>query len=208
VDGTPERAPVDPGHAPRPAVRKLWQLPIAYFVVVGGICAAIATTLTPGAAEVRATIRVTAFTSALPFLLAFVARPLHRLRRSAASRWLMINRRYVGLCVAASHWWHLVAIVALVSWYSTDGPGISPLTKIFGGGGFVMLGLMAATSNDASQRALGRGWRWLHLVGMWVVWLDFIFTYKNNVTVAPLHAVMTLLFTAALLLRIAAFRAR
>ena len=175
--------------------------------MVGGICAAIVTTPAPGAAEVRAMIRVTAFTSALPFLLVFVARPLHRLRRSAATRWLMINRRYLGLSVAASHWWHLVAIVAFVSWYSTDGPGISPLTKIFGSAGFVMLGLMAATSNDASQRALGRGWHWLHLVGLWVVWLDFIFTYGLN-AVAPLHAVMALLFAAAWILRVAAFWSR
>jgi len=166
------------------------------------------TTLTPGAAEVRATIRVTAFTSALPFLLVFVARPLHRLRRSSVTRWLMINRRYVGLSVAASHWWHLVAIVTLVSWYSTDGPGIGTLTKIFGGAGFVMLGLMAATSNNASQRALGRGWHWLHLVGLWIVWLDFIFTYSGNVMVAPLHAVMTLLFVAAFVLRVAAYWVR
>ena len=153
----------------------------------------------------RAIIRVTAFTSALPFLLVFVARPLHRLRRSTATRWLMMNRRYLGLSVAASHWWHLVAIIALVSWYSAGGPGISPLTKLFGGGGFVMLALMAATSNDASQRALGRGWRWLHLVGLWIVWLDFMFTYSGSVTVAPLHAAMTLLFAAALLLRVAAY---
>ena len=153
-------------------------------------------------------IRVTAFTSALPFLLVFVARPLHRLRPSAATRWLMINRRYLGLSVAASHWWHLVAIIAFVSWYVGDGPGIQPLTKLFGTAGFVMLGLMAATSNDASQRALGRGWRWLHLVGVWIVWIDFIFTYSGSMTVAPLHAVMTLLFAAALGLRIAAFWGR
>jgi DMSO/TMAO reductase YedYZ heme-binding membrane subunit len=208
VDGAPERAPVDPGHARRAAVLKLWQLPIAYLVVVGGVCAAIWTTPDPGAAQVRAIIRVTALTSALPFLLVFVARPLHRLRPSTATRWLMINRRYLGLSVAASHWWHLIAIIALVSWYSGDGPGISPLTKIFGGGGFVMLGLMAATSNDASQRALGRRWRWLHLVGLWVVWLDFIFTYSGSVMVAPLHAAMTLLFAGALLLRVAAYWAR
>jgi DMSO/TMAO reductase YedYZ heme-binding membrane subunit len=208
VGGAPERAPVDPGHAPAAAVLKVWPLPIAYLAVVGGICAAIVTTPEPGAGEVRAIIRVTAFTSALPFLLVFVASPLHRLRRSRATRWLMANRRYLGLSVAASHWWHLVAIVAFVNWYSAGGPGISPLTKIFGSGGFVMLGLMAITSNDASQRALGRGWRWLHLVGIWVVWLDFIFTYSLTATIAPFHALMTLLFAAAVLPRAAAYWTR
>lgn len=120
----------------------------------------------------------------------------------------MANRRYLGLSVAASHWWHLVAIVTLVNWYSTGGPGISPLTKIFGGAGFVMLGLMAITSNDASQRALGRGWRWLHLVGIWIVWLDFIFTYSGTATIAPFHTVMTLLFAAAVIPRAAAYWTR
>ena len=44
-----------------------------------------------------------AFTSAVPFLLAFSASALHRIRASAATRWLMANRRYLGLSVAASH---------------------------------------------------------------------------------------------------------
>jgi DMSO/TMAO reductase YedYZ heme-binding membrane subunit len=187
---------------------KLRPLPAAYLVFVGGISTAIFTTLEPGGSEVRAVIRATAFTSAIPFLLAFVAAPLHRLRRSTASRWLMANRRYLGLSVAASHLWHLIAIVALIRWYGSGGEPIGTTTMVFGGGGFVLLGLMAATSNDASQRALGRAWGWLHTAGLYVVWLDFIFTYGGPATISPFHALMTLLFAAALLLRVAAFWSR
>ena len=187
---------------------KLWPLPAAYLIFVGGVCAAIVTTPEPGPEEVRAVIRVTAFTSAIPFLLAFVASTLHRLRPSTFSRWLMVNRRYLGLSVAASHFWHLLGIIALIRWYGSGGEPIPTTTVVFGGGGFVLLGLMAATSNDASQRTLGRAWGWLHTVGIYVLWLDFIFTYSGTATIAPFHAVMTLLFAAAWMLRVVAFWAR
>ena len=98
----------------------------------------------------------------------FVTSAAHYFLRSATTRWLMANRRYLGLSVAASHFWHLVAIVALIRWYPGGEP-IATATIVFGGGGFVLLGLRAATANDASQRALGRGWRWLHKLGVYVV---------------------------------------
>jgi DMSO/TMAO reductase YedYZ heme-binding membrane subunit len=180
-------------------------LPIAWGLFVAGVCAAIATTPEPGAEQVRAIIRVTAFTSAVPFLLVFVAAPLHRLRPSADSRWLLANRRYLGLSVAASHLWHLIAIVVLVRVFPSGGAGIALLTKIFGGAGFVLLGLMAATSNDASQRALGRAWGWLHAVGLYVLWLDFVFTYSGTATIAPFHAVMTAAFALAWMMRVFVF---
>jgi DMSO/TMAO reductase YedYZ heme-binding membrane subunit len=183
-------------------------LPIGYLLFVGGLCAAVVTTQDPGPEEVRAVIRATAFTSAVAFLSAFCASALHRLRPSAVTRWLMANRRYLGLSLAASHWWHLLAIIALVRLYSDGSAPIAPVVKIFGSAGFVFLGLMAATSNDAAQRALGRGWGVLHTVGVYVLWLDFIFTYSGTATVAPFHALMTLVFAAAFVLRMLAWSAR
>jgi DMSO/TMAO reductase YedYZ heme-binding membrane subunit len=181
----------------------MWRLPIAYLVAVGGIAAAIATTRDPGAPEVGAVIRATAFTSAMPFLLLFVASPLHRLRPSPTTRWLMANRRYLGLSVAASHLWHLVGIVVYVRHHASE--PIAPVVLVFGGSGFVLLGLMAATSNDASQRALGRAWGWLHTIGIWVLWLDFVFTYMGPAAVSPYHFLMTLAFAAAFTTRVVAF---
>jgi DMSO/TMAO reductase YedYZ heme-binding membrane subunit len=182
--------------------------PLGYLGFVAGVCAAIVTTEDPGAQEVRAVIRVTAFTSAIPFLLAFTASALDRLRRSAATRWLVVHRRALGLSVAASHFWHLIAIVVLIRSFPSTGEGIATTTLVFGGGGFVLLGLMAATSNDAAQRALGRGWGALHTLGVYVVWLDFIFTYMGTATEATFHAVMTLTFAAAFALRMLAWSAR
>jgi len=183
----------------------MWPLPIAYLLVVGGVCAAIATTPEPGAEEVRAIIRATAFTSAVPFLLLFVAAPWQHLRASTTSRWLMRNRRYLGLSVAASHFWHLIAILVLVREFSSGGVGIQPLTKVFGTAGFVFLAVMAATSTDAAQRGLGRVWGWIHLAGVYVLWIDFIFTYSGTATIAPFHGVMTAAFALAWTLRVVVF---
>jgi DMSO/TMAO reductase YedYZ heme-binding membrane subunit len=180
-------------------------LPVGYLGFVGGICAAIVSVPELGPEEMRAVIRATAFTSAVPFLFAFTASTAHYFLRSATTRWLMAHRRYVGLCVAASHFWHLLAIVAFVRWYSAGGEPIPTVTLVFGGGGFVFLGLMAATSNDASQRVLGRWWSRLHTVGVYVLWIDFIVTYSGAATVSPFHAVMTLVFAAAWMARVVAF---
>ena len=195
----------------------MWRLPLVYLVLVGGAAAGIVSTRDPGPEEVRAVIRMTAFTSAVPFLLLFIASSLHRLRPSATSRWLMANRRYLGLSVAASHLWHLIAIVVFVRLYVTE--PVNRLTLVFGGAGFVFLALMAATSTDAAQRALGPWWDRLHKTGVYVVWLDFIFTYMGPVInffaaegpdavswLSPFHTIMTLAFATAWTLRLVTFR--
>jgi DMSO/TMAO reductase YedYZ heme-binding membrane subunit len=196
----------------------MWRLPIVYLVLVGGACAAIVSTTDPGPEEVRAVIRATAFTSALPFLLLFTASSAHRFWPSPATRWLMANRRYLGLSVAASHLWHLAGIVAFVRLYLTE--PVQPVTLLFGGAGFVFLALMAATSTDDAQRALGRWWDRLHKTGVYVLWLDFIFTYMGPVMryvadgaaavswLSPFHVLMTLAFGAAWTLRVVAFSMR
>ena len=179
-------------------------LPVLYGLFVAGISAAIMTTADPGPEDLRAMIRATAFTSSVAFLPAFAASALRRLRPSPVTNWLVRNRRFLGLSVAASHFWHLVAIVAFVRLYSSGQP-VPQITLVFGSAGFVFLALMAATSNDASQRALGRAWDWLHKIGLYIVWLDFIFTYMGTATVVPFHAVMTLSFAGAWVLRILAY---
>ncbi len=197
----------------------MWRLPVVYLVLVGGACAAIVSTRDPGPEEVRAVIRATAFTSAVPFLLLFVASSLQRMTPSPTTRWLMANRRYLGLSVAASHVWHLAAIVAFVRLYVTE--PLNRVTLVFGSTGFVFLALMAATSTDAAQRTLGAWWDRLHKTGVYVLWLDFTFTYMGPVVAAfspgndeaaawpspPFHTIMTLAFAAAWAVRLVAFAA-
>ena len=63
-----------------------------------------------GAEYLGYALRVTAWISAVFFLLAYIARPL---ARCGWTGWLVQNRRYLGLSVALSHTVHFGYIVAL-----------------------------------------------------------------------------------------------
>ena len=82
-------------------------------------------------------------------------------------------------------------------------PGdISPSTVYGGGVGYLLLAAMAATSNDASQRALGANWRRLHTVGIYALWIIFAASYLPVVAASPLSAVLGTALLATLALRV------
>ena len=73
---------------------------------------------------------------------------------------------------------------------------------------------MALTSNNASQRRLGRTWHRLHLVGMHYVWFIFAFTYYGRLAggregatedLSQVGAIGFTMCLAALAIRTAAF---
>lgn len=156
---------------------------------------------------VRMLIRATARSSAVLFLVAFVARPLRQLWRSDASAFALRNRRYFGVSVAVSHLIHGSAIV----WLFTAFPSAyeANATTLVGGGlGFFFLFAMAATSSDAAVARLGRTrWQALHRTGAWYVWFIFAITFVPDPSRGwdALHAGFVAAFAAAPLVRAAAF---
>lgn len=137
--------------------------------------------------------RYTARLSFWVFLLAYSARPWNRLWPSDLSRQVLRRRRAVGLSFAAAHTVHLVALVTynVVTRQLPDA-----VTLVFGGGAYVAMYAMAATSNDAAVRALGRHWRTLHRVG--IHWLWFVFTFSHAGRVAGGDASFVPMLAAAL----------
>jgi hypothetical protein len=158
-----------------------------------------------GEEGVRMLIRATARSSALLFLVAFLARPLRQLWRTDATAFALRNRRYFGVSMAVSHAIHGAAIV----WLLTAFPAAyqaNALTLAFGGLGFVFIAAMAATSSDAAVRALGRPrWTLLHRTGVWYLWFIFWYTFPPEQGWDALHAVAVATFTAAPLVRAAAW---
>jgi DMSO/TMAO reductase YedYZ heme-binding membrane subunit len=176
----------------------------AYVFFVAGLASAVLAVPEVSDQEIRAVIRLTAFTSLVPFVLAFSASALARLWPSPTTRWLLAERRYVGLSFAASHAGHGLAIAGL-AWHSPSFfANVSGATLVLGGLGYAFIAAMAATSTDAAQRALGRGWGILHTVGIYYLWLVFVFTYMGPAMRSPFHAVTTLALGAAWALRLAA----
>ncbi|HWP64871.1 MAG TPA: hypothetical protein VNO26_03030 [Candidatus Limnocylindria bacterium] len=163
--------------------------------LVGGLLAAAG----GGDAGLRLVIRSTARTSVALFLAVFAASALHRVRPGRATRWLLQNRRYLGLAFAVSQLLHLLAILALGRVEPTAFADVPWVTIVVGGGGFVVTALMAATSSDAAVRRLSaRRWSRLHRFGLYYLWAVFTVTYLGA------NPWMAAVLVAALVLRLAA----
>jgi methionine sulfoxide reductase heme-binding subunit len=149
--------------------------------------------------------RLTARTAVFFFLAAFSASALLVLTRSAPARFLVANRRHVGLAFALAHFIHLGVLVAYFAVTGED-PGT---VRIVGGGlAYLLIALMAVTSTNGAQRWLGPNWRRLHLVGSWYVWLVFLNSYLGRVLEGRepvwIYGGITALMLGAAALRIAA----
>ena len=124
--------------------------------------------------------RYTARLSFLIFLAPFLASSLVYWLPSPTTRWIRAKRRYLGLSFALAHFVHLAA---LIIYLELSGDGRSLITILGGGGAYVMIALMALTSNDWSVRTLGpKAWGWLHWLGVWDIWFVFTFTYFGRFT--------------------------
>ena len=158
--------------------------------------------------------RYTARVSFCFFLPVFALGALHELIPSGITRYLMSRRRQLGLAFAFAHLVHLVGIVLYFSvvdaWFTgEDAPAIII---------YLLIGLMAITSNSLSMRRLKSGWRVLHKIGLYGVFIGFFTTYLGRVqgyaesTYPPdmmdpfeVYVVLLVLVTGAWLLRITVF---
>jgi sulfoxide reductase heme-binding subunit YedZ len=82
-------------------------------LIVAALSTAALVTAGGGETGWRAVVRLTARTSFVLFSAAFIASSLRALWPAPSTRWLLANRRYVGVSFAASHAMHLLAIVAV-----------------------------------------------------------------------------------------------
>ena len=153
------------------------------------------TTITSG-------IDATGRCSLLLFSVAFTASSLHRLWRVPLTTWTLLNRRWIGLGFASSHFIHLALILSMSLAFPE--PFLSRQSMgqwIFGGIGYGFVFLMAVTSSDRAQHWMGmKSWKRLHLTGSYWLWTVFLFTYIKHVKQGPDWLYLPLLlFTIALL---------
>nr|WP_315234419.1 hypothetical protein [uncultured Albidiferax sp.] len=166
--------------------------------------AALILVLMPDASGMRQLIRATARSSLLLFVLAFTASAQARLWPGAWSQWLCSQRRQLGLAMAVSHAIHACAIAGFAL--------LDPLAfqihlvqsnPVPGTIGYAFIVAMAATSFDRSAAWLGpRAWRWLHLGGMYLLWVSFMVTFGKRLPQSGAYAVPVLILLAALGLRL------
>ncbi len=161
-------------------------------------------------------LRMTARASFVWFMLAFVAAPLHQLRASPVSAWLVRHRRALGVTFGLSMAIHVGFILRLFVLHAPDRPPMVTDADFFIGiPGLLLVATLTVTSLDALKRRLGPiAWHRLHTTGIWVVWSIFFLCLVDSVgrktTNHPFLAYYA--FIAVLLgglaLRIAAWRRR
>jgi methionine sulfoxide reductase heme-binding subunit len=187
-----------------------WQLPLIVLGTAGSI-SLIGIALYGMTEEAAAhTTAYTARFSFLLFMLVFSTGALASLFPSSPTAWLRRNRRYFGLAFALAHFLHLGALTTL---FAMRGEVPDAVTLLGGGLAYLLVGLMALTSNDQAVRALGLArWQQLHLVGVSYVWLIFMNSYVGRVLsvdeASMTFAALASLGTVGLLLRVAAWRSK
>lgn len=152
----------------------------------------------------RLAARYSARVAFLLFLPVYAASAWHRLARSAASRFVVEQRRALGLAFATAHTVHLGALVAFQV-LAGERPDLP--TVVAGGGAYLAMFAMAATSHDAAVRRLGRRWRTLHRIGLHWLWFVFAFSYTGRLAAGQLFfAPFAALAFAGLAARVVAWR--
>lgn len=130
---------------------------------------------------------------AVPWLyIAFAASSIMTLLPGHASRWLLRNRKYFGLCFAAAMAWQGLFILWLVIGHTDYYVNEVYVLRdaIEGLGGYLFLTAMTVTSFPRGRRLLNpKHWRVLHFSGIYFLWAYAfsvywwtIFYYSNPVS--------------------------
>jgi methionine sulfoxide reductase heme-binding subunit len=147
------------------------------------------------------------------FCLTFSSSALQRLWPNDAFRWLLRNRRVMGLAFAASHSVHIVglAVFALIApaSYARESRLFS---EIVGTIGYLFVLAMAITSFDVTRAWVGEArWRILHSAGGYCVWGVFAYMFGKRSLAhpsVPLYIVALFLLLLCLALRLIARESR
>lgn len=156
---------------------RTFPLALAVFVSFGAVVLALWAGVAP-VDQAQMAARWTARVGFPIFILTYSASSLARLWPGETTKTVLRHRRQWGLGFAFAHTVHLAA---LVTYLRISGDSRTITTLIGGGGAYVMLYLMAFTSNDAAQRAMGVWWKRLHTLGIHWLWFIFTFSYFGRI---------------------------
>lgn len=159
-----------------------------------------------GEEAIRAMVRGTARTSIILFVLAFTASSLYSMFKTQWAKYLRHNRRYIGLSFALSHFVHLIFLVLLMIYYPQDSLAkLNQLEIVLASLTYLFILMMVITSFDPPRRWIGpRVWHWLHIIGMYLIWLIFLETYGKASLQNSHYLPWVLILLAAAVIRLTA----
>ncbi|MCJ8281813.1 MAG: hypothetical protein MJK14_18635 [Rivularia sp. ALOHA_DT_140] len=146
----------------------------------------------------------------ITFTAAFIASPLNKLFPSSFSKWLLKNRRFLGISFGFQHLvFHLPAVICFLVIAK------APIDAIITGGiGFLFVIPMLITSFNAPAKLIGaRNWKILHTTGMFYLMYVFIISFYPGISGNPSlnqnylvnYALLEVTLIIAVFLRVAVF---
>ena len=148
-------------------------------------------------------IRSTAKLSFILFMLAFVASSLFYYINNSLTRWLLKNRRYIGVSFAISHYLHLGALLLMtfhIDFNVFEDRGL--FRTAFGALAYAFITLMTITSFDSTRNLFGaKNWKTIHTIGGYLLWIVFAKSYALDLS-SPLRILLALIAISVLILRV------
>lgn len=148
-------------------------------------------------------IRSTARLSFILFMSAFVASSLHHYFKNSSTRWLLQNRRYIGVSFAISHYLHLGTLILMtlhLDFNVFEERGLFKTT--FGAVAYAFITLMTLTSFDKTRNLFGaKNWKRLHTIGGYLLWIIFAKSYLLDLS-SPIRIFLAIIAVSVLVLRI------
>ena len=149
-------------------------------------------------------IRSTAKFSFVLFIMAFSASSYYYFFKNSITRWMLANRRYLGVAFAVSHYLHLFALLLMtfyISFNVFEDRGL--FTTIGGAIGYVFITIMTITSFDRTKNLINpKNWKLVHTIGGYYLWIIFAKSYLPNLLNDPIAALFAIVAVTALLLKL------
>lgn len=141
------------------------------------------------------------------FLITFAVGPANKIFNDTFTLKLLRHRRYFGLGFAVTHSFHLLA---LTYFFVVTNESPEMLSIVGGGLGYVVMYMMALTSNSQMIKKLGsKRWKMLHSSGMHYFALIFLVTFTLRFieeSFGPIYGIYVLLLVSVYTARIYIFK--
>ncbi len=172
-------------------------------VLIGNVLVTLAILDITEKETVSVLIRSSAKFSFILFMSAFTASSLHHYVKSRFTKWLLVNRRYIGVSFAISHYIHLSMLILMtmhINFNVFEDRGL--FRTAVGATAYAFITLMTLTSFDKTRDLFGSSnWKRIHTIGGYLLWVIFAKSYVLEMT-NPLRIAFASIAVLVFLLRI------
>jgi hypothetical protein len=156
----------------------------------------------------RLSIRASARIAVIFFCLAFGASSLHYFIKNDFTKWLLSNRKYLGVTFAVIHLIHLLTLVILQFTFHPIFEIAAGISLIGGGlAYFFTIGMLITSFTQYKFLLPGKAWSIFHTMGGYWIWFIFVRTYSRAIfreeyTLMPLWIMLIVVILLRIIKRI------